>query len=161
MAVVPTGQRQVLPNRPTIGGVPLSKRIARLNKIGLNRLTIKLGPWMPGFGVVTHHGRKSGKEYRIPVNVFRRGSGFLFCLTYGKDADWVRNVLAAGNCGLLTGRRDFSLTNPRLEHHEQSMPDLPWFVRTVLRLTGVHDYLRLDVDGTPQAPGSGVVPDEA
>lgn len=129
----------------TIRGVPLSKRIARWNKVGLNRLTIRIAPWMPGFGVVTHRGRKSGAEYRIPINVFRRDGGYLFCLTYGTDTDWVRNVRAAGGCTLLTGRRTYRLTNPRLEHHEQSLPELPWFVRTVLRLTKVHDYLQLDV----------------
>lgn len=125
--------------------MPLSKRIAKFNKVGLNKVTIRIAPWMPGFGIVTHRGRKSGTEYRIPVNVFRREAGFLFCLTYGKDADWVRNVRAAGECTLLTRRRSYRLTNPQLEHHEQSMPELPWFVRTVLRLTKVHHYLQLDL----------------
>jgi deazaflavin-dependent oxidoreductase (nitroreductase family) len=141
------------------GQMPLSKRIARLNKVGLNRLTIKIAPWMPGFGVVTHRGRRSGKEYRIPVNVFRRGGGFLFCLTYGKDSDWVRNVRAAGGCTLLTRRRTHRLTNPRLEHHEQSLPELPVLVRTIMKLTKVHDYLQLDmVDGPAGEVAAGGLP---
>lgn len=129
----------------SIGEMPLSKRIARFNKVGLNKLTIKIAPWMPGFGVVTHRGRKSGKQYRIPVNVFRRSDGYLFCLTYGADADWVKNVIAEDGCTLLTRRKDYRLTNPRVEHHEQSLPELPLPVRTILKLTKVYDYLPMDV----------------
>ena len=39
-----------------------------------NRLAIHFAGWMPGFAILTHVGRKSGKVYRTPINVFRRGS---------------------------------------------------------------------------------------
>lgn len=126
--------------------MPLPRAIAKFNKVGLNKLTIRLAPWMPGFGIVTHRGRKSGASYRIPINVFQRRDGYLFCLTYGKNTDWVRNVLAAGDCGLLTRRVDHRLTNPRLEHHEKPVPELPFVVRTILSLVKVTDYLQLDIE---------------
>ncbi|MGH7129463.1 MAG: nitroreductase family deazaflavin-dependent oxidoreductase, partial [Planctomycetaceae bacterium] len=82
--------------------MPLSRRVARFNRVVTNRTIGRLAPRMPGFGVVHHKGRRSGREYRTPVNIFRRPDGCVIALTYGRGADWVRNVLAAGECDLLT-----------------------------------------------------------
>jgi len=65
----------------------LPRTLARLNKIGLNRVTTRLAPVVPGFGVVVHQGRRSGRRYQTPVNVFRSGSGYVIALTYGPDSD--------------------------------------------------------------------------
>ncbi len=56
--------------------MPIPRRVAQLNRVGLNRLTRRLAPWLPGFGVVVHRGRRSGREYHTPVNVSpqRRGT---------------------------------------------------------------------------------------
>src|SRR5690349_21003948 len=81
----------------------------------LNPVTRRIAPWLPGFCTVTYVGRKSGRTYTIPLNVFRRGGSFVFALTYGADVQWVRNVLAAGRCELVTRGRRFVLVNPRLE----------------------------------------------
>lgn len=123
--------------------MPLGRSIARLNRIGLNRVTRHLGGWMPGFGVVIHRGRKSGKEFRTPVNVFVRDGLYVFALTYGRNSDWVKNVLAASGGEIQTRRSTFRMTNPRIEHQE-TRADLPLFVRTILHLTNVHDYLLCD-----------------
>jgi hypothetical protein len=37
--------------------------------------------WLPGFAILTHVGRRSGRVYRTPINVFRRGDQYLFALT--------------------------------------------------------------------------------
>lgn len=42
---------------------------------------------LPGFGILTHIGRKSGKVYRTPVNVFRAPEGFLITPTYGQGSE--------------------------------------------------------------------------
>jgi deazaflavin-dependent oxidoreductase (nitroreductase family) len=123
--------------------VPLPRAIAKLNRVGLNRLTRHIAPWAPGFGVVVHRGRKSGKTFRTPINVFVRDNSYVFALTYGPQSDWVRNVLAAGGCELVTRRTAVQLTEPRLEHNEVRN-DLPLVVRTILRITKVHDYLLLE-----------------
>src|ERR1700712_3931688 len=120
--------------------MPLPRAIAKLNRVGLNRLTRHIAPWAPGFGVVVHRGRKSGKTFRTPINVFVRDNAYVFALTYGVQSDWVRNVLAAGGCELVTRRKTVQLTAPRLEHTE-SRNDLPLVARTILRTTKVHDYL--------------------
>jgi len=140
-----TGQRQrgVPPATARFGSMPLGRRVALLNKAGLNKLTVKIAPWMPGFGVVVHRGRRSGKRYRTPIDVFLRDGGYLVALTYGPDADWVKNVLAAGGCEIQTRRRLHRLTSPRLEHREKP-EGLPPVVRMILRLAKVHDFLVLD-----------------
>jgi deazaflavin-dependent oxidoreductase (nitroreductase family) len=66
----------------------------------VNPLTRPFARWLPGFGVVVHVGRRSKRVYRTPINVFRRGDDYFFALTYGSDVDWLRNILAAGQCEL-------------------------------------------------------------
>jgi deazaflavin-dependent oxidoreductase (nitroreductase family) len=97
---------------------------------------------VPGFGVVLHRGRRSGRGYRTPVNVFPTEDGYLFALTYGPDADWVRNVLAAGGCELRTRGRSVRLVEPRLVHDERRQGVRP-VERQILRLLGVADFLIL------------------
>lgn len=122
---------------------PLGRRVAHFNRAFTNRITGPLAPWLPGFGVVVHAGRRSGCVYRTPVNVFRHEGAFVVALTYGPGADWVRNVQAAGGCELITRRRHYRLTRPRLIHDE-SRRLVPAPVRVPLSLLGVADFLCLD-----------------
>jgi deazaflavin-dependent oxidoreductase (nitroreductase family) len=122
--------------------VPFPRTLARLNKAGLNRLTRHTAPLTPGMGTVVHRGRRTGREYQTPVNVFRTGDGYLIALTYGPASDWVRNVLAAGGCELRTRRRTIALTDPRLLHDEKRAGIRP-VERQVLRLMRVADFLQL------------------
>jgi hypothetical protein len=85
--------------------MPIPRVVGRWNKAGLNRLTRQVAPWVPGFGVIVHRGRRTGRRYRTPVNVFPAGDQYVIALTYGPDTDWVKNVLAAGGCTLLTRGR--------------------------------------------------------
>jgi deazaflavin-dependent oxidoreductase (nitroreductase family) len=67
---------------------------------------------LPVFGIIQHRGRSSGRLYRTPVNVFRCGNTFLFFLTYGSDVQWVKNVLAAGDCTIETRNETLDLVDP-------------------------------------------------
>ena len=49
----------------------LPKGLARFNRVATNRINKYVVGWAPGFGMLVHKGRKSGKEYRTPLNVFR------------------------------------------------------------------------------------------
>jgi deazaflavin-dependent oxidoreductase (nitroreductase family) len=122
--------------------VPIPKAVRRWNKAGLNRVTRHIAPLMPGFGVVIHRGRRSGRQYQTPVNVFPVDDGYVLALTYGPDTDWVRNVLAAGGCELRTRRRTIRLVSPRLFHDESRRAIRP-LERPVLRVLGVADFLSL------------------
>src|SRR5216117_811513 len=65
--------------------------LASFNLAVTNRISSRFAPRLPGFGIVTHVGRKSGRVYRTPVNVFRDQNGFAIALTYGRESEWVKN----------------------------------------------------------------------
>jgi hypothetical protein len=70
--------------------------LAKINIAFTNRITSLFAGWFPGFGILTHVGRKSGKVYRTPVNVFRASNGFIIALTYSSQSEWiVLNVVGA------------------------------------------------------------------
>jgi deazaflavin-dependent oxidoreductase (nitroreductase family) len=121
----------------------IPRAVARFNRVALNRVTRRIAPWMPGFGVVVHRGRRSGRPFRTPVNVFPTGTGYVVALTYGPDSDWVRNVQAAGGCDLETRRRLVHLSSPRL-YRDEARRDMPPVVRQILGLLRVADFLALD-----------------
>jgi deazaflavin-dependent oxidoreductase (nitroreductase family) len=98
---------------------------------------------LPAFGILTHRGRTTGRLYHTPINVFRRGDAYLFFLTYGSDAQWVKNVLAAGSCSLETRGRVVQLVDPELVTDPELRP-APIAVRFVeRRLAGATQYLRM------------------
>ena len=120
--------------------MPIPMRVARWNKAGLNRITRHVAPWMPGFGLVVHRGRRSGREYRTPVNVFLADDGFIIALTYGTGTDWVKNVQAAGGCELRTRGRVLRVGSPRV-YHDETRHGIRPLEREMLRLLGVADFL--------------------
>jgi deazaflavin-dependent oxidoreductase (nitroreductase family) len=123
-------------------GVPLPAAVARFNRRVTNRITRRIAPWAPGLGVVVHRGRRSGRAYETPVNVFRTADGYAIALTYGRG-DWVRNVLHGGTAELVTRRRRHVLTNPRVVHDE-SHARFPLPARVVLGLIHADEVLLTD-----------------
>jgi len=87
-------------------------------------------------------GRKSGKVYRTPLNVFRAGNGFIIALTYSSQSEWVKNVLAAGGCELKTRGENYHLSSPKVMH-DRTRQRFPIPVRLVLRLVGADEYMEL------------------
>jgi deazaflavin-dependent oxidoreductase (nitroreductase family) len=124
--------------------VPLPRALARANRVALNRLVRRVAPVAPGLGLLTHRGRRSGREFTIPVNVFAFRGGMRLALTYGPGTDWVRNVCADGGCSLRHGGRTVELRNPRVVH-DPDLSGMPPFVRFVLRRIRVQEFLDLDV----------------
>jgi deazaflavin-dependent oxidoreductase (nitroreductase family) len=124
--------------------MPIPKAVARLNRVGLNRVTRHIAPWAPGFGLVVHRGRRSGQTYETPVNVFPTPSGVRIALTYGADSQWVKNVIAAGGCTVRTGGDDIDLSGPRVVHDPARAGIRP-FERRVLGVLNVEDFLDLDL----------------
>jgi deazaflavin-dependent oxidoreductase (nitroreductase family) len=95
---------------------------------------------MPSFALLTYRGRKSGRTYRTPVNVFRRGNQYIFFLTYGSESEWVKNVLAAGGCQMRRLGRDIQLVDPQLIV-DPNRSLVPRSVRFVGRLGRVTEFL--------------------
>jgi deazaflavin-dependent oxidoreductase (nitroreductase family) len=122
--------------------MPLPDSLAKFNRTVTNRITRPFAGRLPGFGIVRHTGRRSGRIYDTPVNVFRRPGGFTFALTYGRS-DWVKNVLHAGSAELLTRGRVHRIVNPRVVQ-EPSHPGVPAPVGAILRRLQVEEELLAD-----------------
>jgi deazaflavin-dependent oxidoreductase (nitroreductase family) len=125
--------------------------VAAFNLAITNRVTSPFAPRLPGFGLITHLGRKSGRLYRTPVNVFRTSDGFMIALTYGQEAQWVQNILAAGGCRLETRGRRYQLSTPTLVH-DPSRARFPFPVRIVLCIIGASDFMHLSTARVHAAP---------
>ena len=109
-----------------------------------NPLSRHFAGWLPGFGVLSYLGRKTGRDYHTPLNVFRRGDSYVFALTYGSEVNWVRNVLAAGECDLRTRGRDVHLVDPGL-FVDPTRHLMPLPVRIILALNDVNEFLTMRV----------------
>jgi deazaflavin-dependent oxidoreductase (nitroreductase family) len=116
--------------------------LAKINIAFTNRITGLFAGWLPGFGILAHVGRKSGKVYRTPVNVFRASNGFVIALTYSSQSEWVKNVLAAGGCELKTRGKKYQLSSPKVVH-DPTRRRFPIPVRIVLRIVGADEYMEL------------------
>jgi hypothetical protein len=81
---------------------------------------------------------------RSPVNLLRNVSGTL------PNEDWVRNVLAAGGCELITRGRRYQLADPEI-FHDQSRRPAPAIARPILRAIGAADFMRLRQEGDGEA----------
>ncbi len=132
--------------------MPLTHTIARFNKVATNRVSRVVAGRLPGFGIIIHRGRRSGRTYSTPVNVFRRPGVFIVALTYGRG-DWVKNVLAAGQAQLRTRGRTHHVRNPRVLR-EPVPADLPQPTRTILGLLNVDEFLWVDDQSSESATNS-------
>ena len=118
--------------------------LAKINIAFTNRITGLFAGWLPGFGILTRVGRKSGKVYRTPINVFLASNGFIIALTYSSQSEWVKNVLAAGGCELKTRGKKYQLAAPKIVH-DPTRRRFPLPVRVVLRIVGADEYMELSV----------------
>jgi deazaflavin-dependent oxidoreductase (nitroreductase family) len=122
--------------------MPLPKGLARFNRVVTNRVVGPFAARLPGFAIVTHVGRRSGREHSNPVNLFRSGDRYVIALTYGADSQWVRNVLAAGEARVLTRGRSVRLVEPEVVH-DPSRALVPAPVRPILGAASVSDFMLL------------------
>lgn len=109
----------------------------------INPVTRLFAGWLPGFAMLTHVGRTSGRVYRTPINIFRSGDHYLFALTYGSNVDWVKNVHAAGGCVMRSRGRDIQLREPEVIV-DPELRLMPWPLAPLLgRLNRVTEVLRM------------------
>lgn len=127
--------------------IPFARRVAAFNRRVTNPI---LGPivwYLPTFGRVEHVGRTTGRRYGAPMMAFRSPDGrrITFALTYGPEANWVRNALAHGSVDFVSrwsGR--LHLVAPRVVH-DPARRAMPWLVGRILGAMHVDDFLEADV----------------
>jgi deazaflavin-dependent oxidoreductase (nitroreductase family) len=69
---------------------------------------------LPGLALLTHRGRRTGRIYRTPLLVLKRGDHYLIGLWYGTNVHWVKNVLARGECEMRIRGRNIRMVAPEL-----------------------------------------------
>jgi deazaflavin-dependent oxidoreductase (nitroreductase family) len=122
--------------------MPAPEPVRRFTTGLFNPISRHFAAWLPWFGILVYVGRKSGKTYHTPVNVFRHGEVYAVALTYGRDVAWVKNVLAAGGCEIVTRGRRIRVIEPRVfaDDTQHLMPPL---VRVILRVMRVRDFMTM------------------
>ncbi len=128
--------RQAHPNNAA--GVPMIFPVwfENLQIKYINPALRPLSKKLPGFSVIKHRGRKSGKEFETIVTSYRKGDVLAIGLAHGKT-NWVKNVLAAGEADIHVSRKDLHLINPRILPAGTDDPSLPRIARIVGKRQGV------------------------
>ncbi|MCT4356198.1 nitroreductase family deazaflavin-dependent oxidoreductase [Streptomyces sp. Je 1-79] len=130
--------------------MPISRRVARFNRLVANYLVGPVLSRMPGFGRIHHRGRKSGRVYTTPVKLFRRGGDIVVTLPYGPGSDWVKNVLAAGGCEITTRGRRIRVVDPTV-FTDDGRTAMPALTRRILSRVDATEFLALTPADVPAA----------
>ena len=82
----------------------------------LNPIIVKLAGkrHVRAYAVIEHRGRRSGRSYATPVAARPTTDGFLVPMAFGEQADWFRNVLAAGECVIRWNGAAYHVVEPEL-----------------------------------------------
>lgn len=99
--------------------------------------------WFPLWAVLHHQGRKSGKEYAVPVAPLVGPDTFVIGLPWGGRTNWAQNVIAAHGCTVRWKGRDYRLTDPELVGVEAALRLAGPFQRFVLKRTRIPAFLQL------------------
>ena len=124
---------------------PRARAIVRAAARLINPLILLIAGrrWMPILGVLRHRGRVSGRMYATPLGMRPLGNSFVMPRTFGENAAWYRNVLAAGWCVVTYKGRDYTLVGPEVIDYASAAPAFPRYELVQFRLVGINEYLRL------------------
>ena len=97
-------------NSPAVVG-----RVRRFNKAVTNpRVMQTAGTPGSTTSVIRHVGRSSGTDYATPIGAVQTEDGFVIGLPYRLDADWMKNVLAAGSATIVKDGIDHAVVEPEV-----------------------------------------------
>ncbi len=99
-----------------------------------NKLSVRLAGrrFVPFWVVLRHQGRKSGKEYSVPLAVIPSDKTFVIALPWGRGTDWVRNVQAAGRCTVRWKGADYECSEPTFVDADTALAAAHGLTRRVL-----------------------------
>ena len=134
------------PPRNAIRLGPRARRLIRSTARLVNPLVLRIAGrrHVPVLGVVHHRGRKTGHRYATPLGVRPAAAGgFVMPLTFGEEAGWYRNILAAGWCVITWRGQDHPVSDPEIVDHQAALPAFPRYERLALRAIGIDEFLWL------------------
>jgi deazaflavin-dependent oxidoreductase (nitroreductase family) len=119
-------------------GVPMlfPAWVDRLQLKYMNPAIQRVARFLPTFAIIKHRGRESGRSYETVVNAYRKGPVLAILLGHG-NADWVKNMVAAGEADVRLLGRDLHVTNPRIVPAGTGAEGLPLIARLGGRRVGV------------------------
>lgn len=112
------------------------RAVAKFNRRITNPIAVRFGGWAPLNGTLEHVGRKSGKTYQTPLNIFETADGFVVPIGYGLESHWVQNALAGGPLTVHKAGRMIPVADARIVSKADAEP-LVTRGRTMFRL---HPY---------------------
>jgi deazaflavin-dependent oxidoreductase (nitroreductase family) len=141
---------------PSRGVTGVRRALIHLGTLLFNPITARVGgsrEFMP-LALVRHRGRASGREYTTPVSARPTGDGFLIPLTFGEQADWIRNVRAAGGCRIQWRGREYPVVEPELVEWPVARAAFSPVERLLVPRLGITRFVRLRHAPMPtSAPG--------
>jgi deazaflavin-dependent oxidoreductase (nitroreductase family) len=105
--------------------------------------------FFPLWAVLRHRGRRSGREYAVPVGVRVTADGYFIALPFGERTQWVHNVVAAGGCTLRWRGEDRVMADPTIVGTDKAASAFPPAQRWMLRAARVQRFIRLRAVGGP------------
>jgi hypothetical protein len=125
--------------RPSLGGELLRRLVVRggplLRQVAGRRfLTI--------WAVIRYRGRRSGKEYALPIAIAATPEGFVIPMPFA-GAQWVLNVIAAGECQIRWNGRNWRATDPEVIDKAEGAKVFGPIPRLALSHLPIHRFLRL------------------
>ena len=141
------------PIESTVADKPRAVRaINRVAHAWLRAGTRRLNPLMlslagrrglPMLAVMYHRGRRSGRSYATPLGARPTVDGFVIPLTFGEQANWFRNVQAAGRCVIRWKGVNYPLINPEVVDRATARPAFSPVERVLMPIIGIEQFVRL------------------
>ena len=125
--------------------MPIPDRIRYVNKRFTNKIMMVIaGKKGSPIALIRHWGRKSGKPYEIPILVVQKGKQLFFALTYGKNVDWYKNILATEKAELRLNGLWIPLCNPKILDPEAGYQAFGRIKGKILKSLNVNDFFVME-----------------
>ena len=113
------------------------------NRIANRFFLMLAGGRFRSYSLLKHIGRRSGREYSVPVSAFPLGDGLVMALLYGdaSTVDWCRNVMAAGKCIIKTRGQEYLLERPEIVPASMALEAFPLPARLIYKAEGIKEFL--------------------
>jgi hypothetical protein len=137
--MITTDLRSAVATRPSRFG-EVARRLGRLSAplskplAGRRFITI--------WATVRYTGRRSGKEYTLPIAIGTTPEAFVIPLPFA-GAQWVLNVMAAGECVIRWNGREHRATEPEVIDADEAAKAFGPVPRFGIKAMGLNRFLRL------------------
>lgn len=131
-------------------------KVRIFNKRYFNRFSRRFAGKAHGpFALIRHVGYKTGTIYETPVVAIPIPQAFIVALTYGLKVDWYRNIKANGKCAVIWREKTYEISSVRDISANEGLPVFPGFVRALLKLNRIRDFIRLEYQSRAAAGATG------